>query len=125
MTNKPFDPTKPMQTRAGREARITCTDRIDTGGYSITALIMGEDNIEHQYSFLSSGRYYRGEECDVDLINIPVVRKGWFNVYPQGKESVCFKTRVPYSTRATAERFAQSGRIDCIEIEVTEGQTSD
>lgn len=37
---KKFDPTKPVQTRDGRPARIICTDRYESNGqFPIVALV--------------------------------------------------------------------------------------
>ena len=38
-----FDPTKPVQTRDGREARIICTDVERKGDWPIVALIKTSD----------------------------------------------------------------------------------
>lgn len=70
-----FDPTKPVQTREGNEARIICTDRI--GNQPIVALFKGytrkdEEEIEFIESYHSNGEYLsNGDDFGLDLINIP------------------------------------------------------
>lgn len=66
--NKPFDPTKPVQTRDGRKARIICTDR-KSPSFPIIALIEAGSGREQFDSFSSEGKLGTGQ-CDMDLINI-------------------------------------------------------
>ena len=68
-----FDPTKPVQTRDGRKARILCTDA--KGGQPIVALVTTFDNeAEHVVRFRSDGGCYsRGADPVHDLINVPEV----------------------------------------------------
>jgi hypothetical protein len=64
-----FDPTKPVQTRDGRKARIICTDACCED--PIIALV---DSNGHEYVFWYSltGKHSRDDiESDNDLINIP------------------------------------------------------
>ena len=65
-----FDPTKPVRTRSGREARIVCTDV--KGNQNILALILDHDGEESAEYFDSDGKYFGGTESVYDLINIPV-----------------------------------------------------
>lgn len=81
MTTKTFDPTKPVQTRDGRKARIICTDRKGTE-YPIIALVEDEDGEEGDYAFSATGSYWdSGEEMVDDLINIPEREVLYANVY--------------------------------------------
>lgn len=65
---KEFDPTKPVQTRNGRKARILCTDRKNT--YPIVALITFEDE-EFYHAYTKEGKYWEDEDYhEYDLINI-------------------------------------------------------
>ena len=78
-SEKPFDPTKPVETRSGRPARIICTDK--KGGSPIVALVQ----------FLNGGneypQYYRNDGSSAvmspreDLVNVPVRTSKFVNVY--------------------------------------------
>ncbi len=67
-----FDPTKPVQTRGGRKARIICTDA--KGMQPIVALVTTSDpDVERVERFFLDGRCYSSLEVDSphDLINVP------------------------------------------------------
>lgn len=67
---KSFDPTKPVQTRNGKCARIISTD-VDNKIFPIVALTYGIDGEEICASYMIDGKYFtHGEESDLDLINI-------------------------------------------------------
>lgn len=78
-----FDPTKPVQTRDGRKARIICTDfeyaqqsnTLDHLKRTIFALIFDEDIMkEVGCSYLANGTQCSGQLAGyLDLINIPEV----------------------------------------------------
>ena len=73
-----FDPTKPVQTRDGRKARIICTDRNDTE-FPIVALV-NDGVYEEIKSYSSEGAYlHTMDESASDLINIPETK--YLNVY--------------------------------------------
>ena len=78
-----FDPTKPVQTRDGRPARIICTDRehdID----KIVALVSLDPGGEHVSEYRKDGRYMCAREDAMDLINIPERRSVFWNTYNYG-----------------------------------------
>lgn len=83
---KPFDPTKPVQTRDGRPARILCTDAKNPE-YPIVALVDSPDGEgEMPVSLTVTGRFHDDRiVTDDDLINIPpkVVRVAFHNVYSE------------------------------------------
>lgn len=65
---KTFDPTKPVQTRDGRPARIICTDR--KGEFPIVALL-DYDEVDAR-AFAANGTVWGdGPDHKNDLINIP------------------------------------------------------
>jgi len=80
---KPFDPSKPVQTRDGRKARILCTDKV--GHHPIVALVMSS------YSSEENTFYYDEEGCisevpnPLDLVNIPERRVEFRVLYPGGR----------------------------------------
>lgn len=84
MADKPFDPTKPVQTRDGRKARILATDFKTNSGRSIVAAIVIHSN-DHEMAGLRypDGRVssVEGKTADGDLINVPEVTTKIANVY--------------------------------------------
>ena len=77
-----FDPSKPVQTRDGRPARIICTDLKNNDGYSLVALVFNDfDKDEQMYYYDSNGKNPFVPLMGTDLINIPTVRSGWINIY--------------------------------------------
>ena len=69
---KPFDPTKPVQTRAGMAAKIICTDRKHPI-YPIVAVYKGMNpEMEELNAFTADGKFtHNGPHSENDLINIP------------------------------------------------------
>lgn len=66
--------------------------------------------------FDGAGKFRPGKDDVGDLVNIPEKIKLWVNVYNDG---------IPcgvHHSRVKADSSAGSGRIACVEIEVTEGQ---
>jgi hypothetical protein len=95
-----FDPTKPVQTRDGRKARILCTDlKTDQ---PIVAAVTNRCGEEFAHRFSISGHFYPSQTvADIDLINIPEEPKwrawnkfselpdnAWFRLKNQGHTSV-------------------------------------
>lgn len=80
-----FDPTKPVQTRDGRKARIICTDR--KGELPIVALI-GDDEARLMF-YTSMGLFFENDVSRNDLINIPEKRKMtvWVRAITDGTQS--------------------------------------
>lgn len=90
MNNKPFDPTKPVQTRDGRAARILATDA-KNACYPIIAVIQTSAG-EKPQSYTLEGRFCFGVTDDTDLVNVPEGRvlECWINAYPDGTFSSWF-----------------------------------
>lgn len=73
-----FDPTKPVQTRDGRPARIICTDLVSASGKSIVALAKepfgtyAGKNVESVTYYYSDGHFLPSKiDNDMDLVNVP------------------------------------------------------
>lgn len=77
--SKPFDPTKPVQTRSGQPARILCCDAKTYDKRCIIALVKEASDNETVMIYHSDGKYHLNEEKNVDLVNIPDSR--WVNIY--------------------------------------------
>lgn len=72
-----FDPTKPVQTRGGRKARIIATDA--KGPYPIVALVDSGCSHESAESYTNDGRYFDDdvEKNKLDLINAHERESRW------------------------------------------------
>lgn len=75
---KKLDVTKPVHTRSGREARIVCTDVLDTI-YPILVLIKTENQRKEQFEYpvrvTPEGRFAIGVDSDDDILNVPETPK--------------------------------------------------
>lgn len=80
--NKPFDLTKPVQTRDGNSVRILCTD-VEDSDFPVVSLVK-RGKSEALYRHTLKGSYYRSRPDPNDLVNVPVKhqRTGWINCYP-------------------------------------------
>lgn len=125
MTNTKFDPTKPVQTRDGRKARIVCVD-VKTSSrfpYPILALITNPSGEESTAYFTDEGcaskRFDAEERLDSrDLINIPVKHKRvfWVNFY---EDSLYIHSDAGAARRFSSPTLLATKRI---EIEFEEGE---
>jgi len=94
-----LDPTKPVQTRNGRKARIICVDREGKNAsskYPIIALVKASDGSEELRSYTVDGFHFftdEKEESENDLVNVPEERTVWVNVYKDSGTGCCFDTR--------------------------------
>ncbi len=110
-----FDPTKPVQTRDGRKARIICTDK--GGAYSMVSLIesSGGEEFTHVHN-------KNGESCtscdEQDLISIP--EKRWAIIWRVGGE---YGVLVTTTELILPEVKRTAGAIACLPF--TEGQGLD
>jgi hypothetical protein len=104
-----FDPTKPVQTRDGRKARIICSDRKTNSDFSIVVLITHEDDTERAATRRANGSLDPNIESNFDIINIPVERVGYVNYY--GDRETCYV----YSTQSRADiagsKTTRSGQL--------------
>lgn len=78
---KPFDVTKPVQTRDGRKARIICTDH--TGDTPIITLVTNSQDVELVYYHNLDGICLYNSSR-LNLINIPERRSIFRNIYREG-----------------------------------------
>jgi hypothetical protein len=125
---KPFDATKPVQTRDGRPARIICTDRKGSYGGSnqpIIALIKQANGDEGTITYCSDGKFWNlADSHACDLVNIPTKRKVYVVIFDRGDStalhsSICSdcaeKEREAYRVNHAGWRI-----ISCFEHEITE-----
>lgn len=119
MTQKPFDPTKPVQTRDGRAARIIDTNFkcLQNKNYTLIVVITNNTNNESIHVFRSDGSYIDSKP-DWNLINIPEKHVRWINFYNNAPCSL------PYLSKEAANRGCGDliNRIACVRIEFTEGE---
>lgn len=121
---KPFDPTKPVETRNGQTVRIICTDA-KSAMWPVVALVMDkETSLEQVHAFKANGQYHWHGSSSLDLINIPQKKSGWVNLWKvkegQGQAGVSPGTIVYKDMRHALEARAaySSGNdmVDTIEI---------
>lgn len=126
---KPFDPTKPVQTRDGRNARIICTDRVGQDqAYNIVALVRTPvsalsrfPSVEQILSFTNDGLARRNAQSPEDLVNVPVKHKRtfWVNVYPDTR---VYEHNVVFGTRKAADNHpscnSYGNRVGCVKVEI-------
>jgi Zn-dependent alcohol dehydrogenase len=81
-----FDPTKPVQTRDGRPAKILCID-LKHHRYQIAARVQMHHNARDETVVLfdKNGRknYDNGEDESIDLVNVPEKHVRWVNIYKE------------------------------------------
>lgn len=92
MTTKPFDPTKPVQTREGKPARIICTDfnHFEFGKCMVAAVCSMHyrcgESAEYTVFYDPYTGYKMGERSGpLDLVNVPEVKKTYQNYYKNGR----------------------------------------
>lgn len=110
-----FDPTKPVQTRDGRKARILCTDFQADG--PIVAAVSYWNGEEVLVRYQNTGIHFTARYDQLDLINIPEEVVKYVNVY-QGS-----KIGLLYNSEAEA-RDAQRGwtRLSYLAITFRDGK---
>jgi hypothetical protein len=109
-----FDPSKPVQTRDGRPARILATDMKSDRGYCIAAAIGGSN--EFVETFTSDGRVIASppfRDRGVDLVNIPerlTVRR-WAKVSSYDPKTVSTNARRSPAYTTPIDFFLEDGKI--------------
>ena len=63
------NPDREVVTRDGRPARIICTDKCDTFGKLIIALIKCENGVENIHTYTSDGTYFPAGGLFLDFDN--------------------------------------------------------
>ena len=112
---KPFDPTKPVQTRSGLEARLF----LDCPGEGVCCFIGAikcRDGAWVSACWAEDGRRFPSlsESHSFDLVNVPERVSGWMNLYHVGQI---------YQTKERADKVASgNNRIACIYVEFEEGE---
>jgi len=88
-----LDPTKPVQTRDGRKARIVCTD-FRNNNYPMIVLIDAGANEKIEFRPVD-GQVHSSRVSDMDIINIPVETILYYQVDTDGQIKSMGKTE-PY-----------------------------
>lgn len=109
-----FDPTKPVQTRDGRKARILLTN-LAGNEYPIVAVYEDEEGDEYSETYRLDGYCYSSRESDKDLVNIPVVPCGY-----RGEQTKYFNTGHSYGSAHCAQKAARGWPV--VEITFKDGE---
>lgn len=125
---KPFNleeyianPSKKVVTRDGKNVRIICTDRKNSGGndkYPVIALIKKQEDNEVHLDFSKDGKYRKDVESWCDLFFAPERKEGWVNIY-KNIVNDRVSSMMAYKTKEEAIKsiFNQDCYIDTIKIE--------
>lgn len=106
-----FDPNKPFTTRDGRKVTLFTADA--EGSYPLVGQIAGDTNV---WVWRKDGTRERSGPEGVDLVNTPVKRERWINLYMRGNGSV-FTGHVVWETEGAAKGMASPGAIATVRIE--------
>lgn len=99
-----FDPTKPVQTRDGRPARIICTDaKHSDPTFKIWALIPNKNGNETPYPFAADGSWGGHFNNQMDLVNVPERTSKFMTLW---EDSRC--ARSLYDDLGVAKRIQQA-----------------
>jgi hypothetical protein len=111
-----FDPTKPVQTRDGKPARIICTDYESPGGFPIIALVKS-GIVEYPQAYKADGGCSFNGICETDLINVPTKAVRWINIYADGFSSYPYYTNEEADANAHVHVKRIGGKAHMIEWE--------
>jgi len=111
---KPLDLSKPLQTRRGEKAELVY-DRL-TGDYPLAVIVHFDDGTNDVLTYTREGNLYTDADSSSNLVNVPVQRTLWLNIYKSGGEIL------PHPSRERADLSASDDRIACIEVTYTEGE---
>lgn len=117
---KPFDPTKPVQTKAGDKVRIICYDK--RGNMPIVALIRFDDTTEQLNTYTNDGHFHwERYDSPYDLINIPpkVINEIYYNTYLDGTNILGYKTL------DAANAHKESNRLGVVKFTMYDDSTFD
>ena len=96
------DPSRRVVTRDGCPVRILCTDK-KSYNEQIVGLIMGDNGMEHIFTWTQQGKQYINMDTPNDLFFSPEKHEGWINVY---RNSDCGRTYAGavYDSQEDAEK---------------------
>ena len=103
-----LDFTRPVTTRDGRAVRILCTD---AGGHLPVVGLIGSAVRRWQLDGTALDSPYKHED---DLINTPVKRRGWINIYRIGKHE--FHIDQIWDTREDAIRDGDGYQVATVQL---------
>ena len=114
------NPSRKVVTRAGRNARIICTDRRDLT-FPIIALIENKSGLgETTIYYTKDGKFYINGSADYDLFFAPEKHEGYVNVYRSLDKDCAYYLGNIYNSKAEAEDTRENKKfkyIDTIKIE--------
>lgn len=113
---KPFDPTKPCQTKDGRAARVLAIGVNGCNGETLAVLISEKDGTDIPCCHHANGQYMKVLTSARDLVNIPEKKTIYVNIRPNGQDDTTHFSRYDADARATPDRVA------CVRVEYEEGE---
>jgi hypothetical protein len=112
---KEFDPTKPVQTRNGKSARIICTDR--KGLFPILALVVDSNKIEKAFAYNKKGELCGCPGSVFNLINILNRTSKFRNIW----SSVSAQAFAYNTMKEALSMKGPSERLGVLELKYEEG----
>lgn len=110
---KPLDLTKPLQTRLGEKAELVY-DGI-SGDWPLAVVVhYKHGGGKTLRTYTREGVLYNDEDSMSNLVNVPVKRTFWLNIYEDRQTG--------HPNRDHADYYACYGRIACVEVTYTEGE---
>lgn len=124
-----FDPTKPVQTRDGRRARLGVdrARRRDGSEYAVAFVELpsgGEDCYAVNPKTGKHGSGYPGPHATIDdLVNVVEPHVRWVNYYDSTSPTAYHESRRDADDYALARlKQLNSRRVSCVRVEFTEGE---
>lgn len=102
------NPNQKVVTRAGRPARIICTDRKTEGEYrdSVIALVyLEKDKREYVLDYFPDGKVSHDSDSPSDLFFAPTKHEGWINMYCNSGD--LYFSNVIYNNEQDAKKKAK------------------
>lgn len=118
-----LEPGKYYRSRIGKKMLIL-TDRMKSAEYPVLGTVV-ESNGKYSgtYFYTPIGQYILGETSPHDIVGEwwePIAITGWVNVY-----SPSVSPAYVYPSREAADSAQAAGRIDCVEVRVTDRRADD
>ncbi|OHB71901.1 MAG: hypothetical protein A2W23_06535 [Planctomycetes bacterium RBG_16_43_13] len=111
-----LDPSKPVQTKEGRQAQIKYTFK---NGYHF--IIFSDTD---GWIIVDEWGEYDREETEYGIINTPERVEGWVNIYRNNRPVLhgMYSNTIYFDSKSEADKNAHWDRIACIKISYTVGE---
>lgn len=111
-----IDWTKPVETKDGRKVRVLATDI--PGEFPVWAAVGSAAPNFSTYT-LDGYVYDEKRPSPMDVVNTPVKKSGWINLYPTMSSYAIANSSMVYEDRRHADEGSSNARIACVFVEFT------